>query len=48
MSMYNIQNYINNIPMVLGQKKEEEIPVVDGRELVEQARILGLKVPKYY
>ena len=51
MSLYNIQNYIDNIPMVLGQTKEEQgLPnkIDDDKELVRRAKELGLKVPKYY
>ena len=57
MSMYNAQNFINNIPMVLGQtddkeeSKQQVIPATkidDNKELIEQAKGLGLKVPRYY
>ena len=57
MSMYNMQNYIDNIPKVLGQSsdtkegKEQVIPAIkidDNKELIKQAKGLGLKVPKYY
>ena len=51
MSLYNIQNYINNIPMVLGQVAKEELPtnkIDDNQELIKQAKELGLNVPKYY
>ena len=57
MSMYNAQNFINNIPMVLGQtddKEESKQPVIpatkidDNKTLIEQAKGLGLKVPRYY
>jgi hypothetical protein len=38
--------------MVLGQVKEEQVlpinKIDDNRELVKQAKELGLKVPKYY
>lgn len=52
MSIYNIQNYINNIPMVLGQQTQGErfLPnkIDNDKELVKRAEELGLKVPKYY
>lgn len=51
MSLYKIQKYIDNIPMVLGQVAKEELPtnkIDDNRELIKQAKELGLKVPKYY
>jgi hypothetical protein len=52
MSLYNIQNYINNIPMVLGQTKEEQTlstnKIDSNKELIKRAKELGLKVPKYY
>jgi len=57
MSMYNMQNYIDNIPKVLGQSsdtkedKKQVIPAIkidDNKELIKQAKGLGLKVPRYY
>jgi len=57
MSIYNMQNYINNIPKVLGQSsdtkedKQQVIPATkidDNKELIKQAKELGLKVPRYY
>ena len=52
MSLYNIQKYIDNIPMVLGQNKEEQVLPINkidtNKDLVKRAKELGLKVPKYY
>lgn len=52
MSLYNIQKYIDNIPMVLGQTEEEQIlpknKIDNNEDLVKRAKELGLRVPKYY
>ncbi len=63
MSMYNIQQYLDKIPEILGQKKQKEDPrdeefrkkwkngipknrIDDDKELMEQAKNLGLKTPR--
>ena len=58
MSMYKVQKYIGHISKILGQTDDKEegntkqtIPATkidDNKELIEQAKGLGLKVPKYY
>lgn len=57
MSMYKVQKYIEHIPKILGQtsdteeSKQQVIPATkidDNKELIEQAKGLGLKVPRYY
>jgi len=57
MSMYKVQKYIEHISDILGQSsdkeesKEQVIPATkinDNKELIEQAKGLGLKVPRYY
>ena len=57
MSMYKVQKYIGHIAKILGQTddteegKEQVMPVTkidDNKELIEQAKGLGLKVPRYY
>ena len=57
MSMYKVQKYIGHISKILGQTddteegKEQGLPVTkidDNKELIEQAKGLGLKVPRYY
>ena len=57
MSMYKVQKYIGHISKILGQTddteegKEQVMPVTkidDNKELIEQAKGLGLKVPRYY
>ena len=57
MSMYKVQKYIEHISKILGQtgdkeeNKEQVIPATkidDNKELIEQAKGLGLKVPRYY
>ena len=57
MSMYKVQKYIGHISKILGQtddkeeSKEQVIPATkidDNKELIEQAKGLGLKVPRYY
>ena len=55
--MYKVQKYIEHISKILGQSsdtkegKEQVIPAIkidDNKELIKQAKGLGLKVPKYY
>ena len=57
MSRYKVQKYIEHISDILGQSsdtgkdKEQVIPATkidDNKELIEQAKGLGLKVPRYY
>ena len=57
MSMYKVQKYIGHISKILGQpddteeNKQQVIPATkidDNKELIEQAKGLGLKVPRYY
>ena len=57
MSMYKVQKYIEHISKILGQtsdkeeSKEQVIPATkidNNKELIKQAKGLGLKVPKYY
>ena len=57
MSMYKVQKYIEHISKILGQtgdteeSKEQVIPATkidDNKELIKQAKGLGLKVPRYY
>jgi len=57
MSMYKVQKYIGHISKILGQpddteeSKEQVIPATkidDNKELIKQAKGLGLKVPRYY
>ena len=57
MSMYKVQKYIEHIPKILGQtsdteeSKKQVIPATkidDNKELIKQAKGLGLKVPRYY
>ena len=57
MSLYKVQKYIEHISDILGQSsdtgkdKKQVIPATkidDNKELIEQAKGLGLKVPRYY
>jgi len=57
MSMYKVQKYIEHISDILGQSsdtgedKKQIIPATkidDNKELIKQAKGLGLKVPRYY
>ena len=58
MSMYKVQKYIGHISKILGQtddteesKEKQVIPATkidDNKELIEQAKGLGLRVPRYY
>jgi len=57
MSMYKVQKYIEHISKILGQSgdteegKQQIIPATkidDNKALIEQAKGLGLKVPRYY
>lgn len=57
MSMYKVQKYIEHIPKILGQSEDSENKKVkvtdhiinkidDDKELIKQAKELGLRVPK--
>ena len=58
MSMYKVQKYIEHIPKILGQtsdkeegKEQQVMPMTkidNNKEIIEQAKELGLKVPRYY
>jgi len=58
MSMYKVQKYIEHIPKILGQTDDKEeskakqimpaTKIDDNKELIKQAKGLGLKVPRYY
>lgn len=45
--MYKVQQYLDNLPKLLGTDKEQQKPQ-SNQELVQQARGKGLRTPKYF
>jgi hypothetical protein len=48
MSIYKVQQYLDNLPKLLGTDKKEQPKPQTNTELVNQAKQQGLRTPRYF
>jgi hypothetical protein len=46
--MYKVQQYLDNLPKLLGTDKQEKPRPQTDTDLVQQAKAQGLRVPKHF